>query len=39
MKNAHQFLDFVTELNPDILQSASIQILQEKLTDVKRLTS
>ncbi|WP_145324927.1 hypothetical protein [Paenibacillus xylanexedens] len=39
MKNTHQFLDFVTELNPDILQSTSIQILQEKLTDVKRLTS
>ncbi|MCP1187462.1 hypothetical protein [Paenibacillus sp. 1781tsa1] len=39
MKNAHQFLDFVTELNPDILQSTSIQILQEKLNDVKRLTS
>ncbi|MEK4363085.1 hypothetical protein MKX68_11530 [Paenibacillus sp. FSL M8-0212] len=39
MKNAHKFLDFVTELNPDILQSTSIQLLQEKLTDVKRLTS
>ncbi|WFA84206.1 hypothetical protein [Paenibacillus amylolyticus] len=39
MSNAHQFLDFVTELNPDLLQSTSIQILQRKLTDVKRLTS
>lgn len=39
MKSAHQFLDFVTELNPDLLQSTSIQILQKKLTDVKRLTS
>lgn len=37
--NTHRLLNFVAELNPDILKSKSVQVLREKLTDLEQSTS